>query len=332
MKKLLSLIMALAVVFTAGMISSVNKTEVKAEGEDYEEVALGFGVYAKINAETGCYDFVLYAVSREENGVIPTFSNYKLDFYIGIVKSGEDVYDDEGFAIDSDEGRQAMTMLENFNFSFTSNLSGNITTEKWAWNIREDDCTADGWEPDSCTPEFRCSIKYNGDENADFAKGTVLYGVDENNEADLNKKNHLLIIGIVSTNISPIIIQNDYGTFICDLDIYGWLEGGYMKGKKVVSIYPEFYNFLGKQLTGDFDFDGQITIKDLILGQYYLSCSQFDNNMMWFQMLTDITPGQEMEETGMRFGINSLQYLKMFLCDKISFEQMAYGMMDIGSR
>lgn len=316
MKKLLSLIMALAVVFTAGMISSVNKTEVKALDEGYEEVGLGFGAYAKINAETGCYDFVLYAVSREEKGVIPTFSNYNINVRVE--------YEGRYFK-DSDEGGQVREFVENFKCSFTSNLSGNVMSKGEAFyaELKEDVVKDEVGKLDDSSsssldyysPGFRCNIIFNGDANADFSKGAIIYGADENNELNLNCKSYLLPIGLISSNASPIQVQYDNVNTFADLFVEYSVESvGYMKGNRVIAI-----NYLPggiccrSQLIADFDLDGQITVKDLITAQYFLINEQnsiYDgvciNNMMGV----------------LNYDANSLQYLKMFLSEKISFGEM----------
>lgn len=316
MKKLLSLIMALAVAFTVGMISSVNKTEVKAEGEDYEEVALGFGAYAKINAETGCYDFVLYAVSREEKGVIPTFSNYNINVSVNY----------EGrYYKDSDEGGQVREFVENFKCSFTSNLSGNVMSKGEAFyaELKKEEVKDEVGKLDDSSsssldyysPGFRCNIIFNGDANADFSKGAIIYGADENNELNLNRKYYLLPIGLISTNALPIQVQYDNVNTFADLFVEYSVESvGYMKGNRVIAInYLPGGIYCRSQLIADFDLDGQITVKDLITAQYYLINEQnsiYDgvciNNMMG-----DI-----------KYDANSLQYLKMFLSEKISFGEM----------
>ncbi len=327
MKKLLSLIMALAVVFTAGMFSRVNKTEVKALNVGYEEVGLGFGAYAKINAQTGCYDFVLYAVAREENGAIPTFSNYNIN--VSVRYAGR-------YSKDSDEGGQVREFVENFKCSFTSNLSGNVLSKGKAFyaelketgevkeEVVKDEVVKDevgklddssGSSLDYYSPGFRCNIIFNGDANADFSKGAIIYGADENNELNLNRKSYLLPIGLISTNASPIQEQYDNVNTFSDLYVMYSVESvGYMKGNRVIAINYSFGDIgCRSQLIADFDLDGQITVKDLITAQYYLINEQ---NSIYDGVCINNMMGD------LNYDTNSLQYLKMFLSEKISFGEM----------
>lgn len=149
------------------------------------------------------------------------------------------------------------------------------------------------------------NIVFNAPKNVDMSAGYVVNFNDENL--------FIFKLATIKTDIKQNVIEEgselDSSTTVIRMGFYA--EGGEVKtagfinGNKVISFAETYVAETSRQpvLPGDYDFDGVLTVKDLITAQYYLTNHVYPESYFLMDMLTS---------TG-------LQYLQMYLCETISF-------------
>lgn len=152
------------------------------------------------------------------------------------------------------------------------------------------------------------NIVFNATKNVDMSAGYVV------NDMNGYENIYIFKIATVKTDIKQNIRKNGSedgsGTEIDrGIDIGGGevKTAGFINGNKVINFG---FTDVGKDsdapaLPGDYDFDGALTVKDLIAAQYYLT-NRVDLKCEFLMRMLNST---------------SLQYLQMYLCETISFSE-----------
>lgn len=152
------------------------------------------------------------------------------------------------------------------------------------------------------------NIVFNATKNVDMSAGYVV------NDMNGYENIYIFKIATVKTDIKQNIRKNGSedgsGTEIDrGIDIGGGevKTAGFINGNKVINFG---FTDVGKDsdapaLPGDYDFDGALTVKDLIAAQYYLT-NRVDLRCEFLMRMLNST---------------SLQYLQMYLCETISFSE-----------
>lgn len=152
------------------------------------------------------------------------------------------------------------------------------------------------------------NIVFNATKNVDMSAGYVVN--------DMNDYENIYIfkIATVKTDIKQNIRKNGSedgsGTEIDrGIDIGGGevKTAGFINENKVINfgITDVGRGSDTPALPGDYDFDGALTVKDLIAAQYYLTNRVYLRDELLMRMLNS----------------TSLQYLQMYLCETISFSE-----------
>lgn len=152
------------------------------------------------------------------------------------------------------------------------------------------------------------NIVFNATKNVDMSAG---YVVNDMNDYD---NIYIFKIATVKTDIKQNIRKNGSedgsGTEIDrGIDIGGGevRTAGFINENKVINFGVTAVGGDSKisALPGDYDFDGALTVKDLIAAQYYLTNRVELRDELLMRMLNS----------------TSLQYLQMYLCETISFSE-----------
>lgn len=152
------------------------------------------------------------------------------------------------------------------------------------------------------------NVVFNATKNVDMSAGYVI------NDMNGYEKIYIFKIATIKTDIKQNIRKNgseDGSGMEIDrgIDIGGGEvnTAGFINGNKVINFG---LTNVGKEsgspvLPGDYDFDGILTVKDLIAAQYYLTNRVDLRDEFLMRMLNS----------------TSLQYLQMYLCETISFSE-----------
>ncbi len=152
------------------------------------------------------------------------------------------------------------------------------------------------------------NIVFNATKNVDMSAGYVVN--------DMNDYENIYIfkIATVKTDIKQNIRKNgseDGSGMEIDrgIDIGGGevKTAGFINENKVINfgVTAVGVDSESSALPGDYDFDGALTVKDLIAAQYYLTNRVDLRDDLLMRMLNS----------------TSLQYLQMYLCETISFSE-----------
>ena len=152
------------------------------------------------------------------------------------------------------------------------------------------------------------NIVFNATKNVDMSAGYVV------NDMNGYENIYIFKIATVKTDIKQNIRKNGSedgsGTEIDrGIDIGGGevKTAGFINGNKVINFGMTNVDkdSDAPALPGDYDFDGALTVKDLIAAQYYLT-NRVDLRCEFLMRMLNST---------------SLQYLQMYLCETISFSE-----------
>ena len=152
------------------------------------------------------------------------------------------------------------------------------------------------------------NIVFNATKNVDMSAGYVVN--------DMNDYENIYIfkIATIKTDIKQNVIKSgsedgseieiDSGIKVGGGDVK---TAGFINGNKVINfgITDVGRGSDTPALPGDYDFDGALTVKDLIAAQYYLT-NRVDLRDEFLMIMLNST---------------SLQYLQMYLCETISFSE-----------
>lgn len=152
------------------------------------------------------------------------------------------------------------------------------------------------------------NIVFNATKNVDMSAGYVVN--------DMNDYENIYIfkIATIKTDIKQNVIKSgsedgseieiDSGIKVGGGDVK---TAGFINGNKVINfgITDVGRGSDTPALPGDYDFDGALTVKDLIAAQYYLT-NRVDLRCEFLMRMLNST---------------SLQYLQMYLCETISFSE-----------
>ena len=282
MKKLLSLIMAVGLSFglcfaSANGLNKVYAADGVAELEDYAKNTSMFVVSPQVvlNQETGCYDIDINVLSA--NGY---FSNFEAEIECRIMnrKGGNQKIiegDSSGSFIEGDLPKAKVTTKQYVKGNAAASLKNGIL-----------------------------SVVFNAPSNV------ALNNFGYNGGA---------MFGIKVFTVKTDLKYNDYvlnaseeGVF----DIGLWFTDGEVKSAGVMNLEKRVVIFdecgLDDRISeldsmmciGDYDFDGTLTINDLIAAQYYL---------------TNRTEFLHLRTLNLMLDSVCLQYLQMYLCESISY-------------
>ena len=285
MKKLLSLVLAVGLSFGFCFASANGLNKVYAD--EVGQVVVDEEMYTKdtsyflfspqvvLNQETGCYDIDINVQSSNEY-----FSNFEAQIDFG-----------SPFFSSSDSSSTSSIGIK------ADLLSAKVTVKQYV----------------------------KGNAAASLKNGTlrVVFNAPENIKMnDLGGAGYGIKVFTAKTDIK-------YGDCVASdieggcFDIGLWLEDGEVKSAGVmhfdghrVVVFEECKLEFGSVLClGDYDFDGTLTINDLIAAQYYLTNDvYFDHDDALNHMLNSV----------------SLQYLQMYLCESISYGEYVASLGNMG--
>ena len=154
-------------------------------------------------------------------------------------------------------------------------------------------------------------VVFNGTKNIDLT----------DSEFCIPSSYNILRVATIRTNIK---IYKDFekGTFDAGLyAVTGTKNAGYMDGKNVVEY--SCGNITPDMIMGDFDFDGEFTVKDMIAAQYYVvNGMEFvgdDKYNLTFNEISEVLLSSS----------SFLQCLQMYVCGKTSFGEYYLGVMKL---
>lgn len=279
MKKLLSLIMAVGLSFGLCFASANGLNKVYADvgvgkQEDYAHDTSMFVVSPQVvlNQETGCYDIDISVLSTNEY-----FSNFEAEIVCRIMnrKGGNQKItegDSSGSFIEGDLPKAKVTTKQYVKGNAAASLKDGILSVVF-------------------NAPSNVALNYNGGGMFGIKVFTV--------KTDLKYNDYVL---------------NDSEEGVFDIGL--WFTGGEVKSAGVMNLenrvvifdrcdlYVQSSHLDSMMCMGDYDFDGTLTINDLIAAQYYLTNRTEFIHLRTLNLMLDSV---------------CLQYLQMYLCESISY-------------
>lgn len=152
------------------------------------------------------------------------------------------------------------------------------------------------------------NVVFNATKNVDMSAGYVV------NDFYDYENTYIFKIATVKTDIKQNIRKNGSEEGL-EIEIDKGIElfggevktAGFINGNKVINFGVTGVGVDSETpaLPGDYDFDGVLTVKDLIAAQYYLTNHVYLRDKVLTEMLNS----------------TSLQYLQMYLCETITFSE-----------
>ncbi len=298
MKKIVAFILTLCLCSGLILTSKVIKANADESAKSYEVSGLGVAPHVILNQETGCYDIDVYAMTVSTQYVSNFTASFEL-YYVGNEQTGK-----------------VKTTAQSY-------VGGTVTggLEDLKQYVEQSDVDSAG---DSASNKvyrrvtFR--VAFNASKNVDLSKSCEMHGSNAGQSGDA-------YIGRIAKIKTDLKIASSFDTNSADVGlyvIYGEIESaGYMDGKKVVN-YEDEAALPMSLCFGDFDFDGEITARDLVTAQYY-----YVNNIMFNEEIGDVYvyPNQTMSFMNRFCRDSSLQYLQMYLCEQITYSEYMISVM-----